>query len=213
MRDHILQCWGEDIWNNAKDLKLEPAKEIIRKSRTMKNIKLTEMLTRLPSLKGTFSLSLPLMKKYDMCQIYLLLCLLTSLPSVTIARWVSESMRPFHIVKDRGLQWLCKMEWPHFYLPDETTVAKDVKFLYSWSERQLAEELQVNVQNDIPCIALHHRTTRLSCIPTQLLDITKPLCLLEYFHDVDPIRTYINHLQLYQAPKITHWMQYGLGIG
>ena len=43
---------------------------------------------------------------------------------------------------------------PHFYLPDETTIAKDVKFLYSWSEHQLAEELQVNVQNDIPCIAL-----------------------------------------------------------
>jgi hypothetical protein len=28
--------------------------------------------------------------------------------------------------------------------PDETTMAKDVKFLYGWSERRLAEELQVN---------------------------------------------------------------------
>jgi len=63
--------------------------------------------------------------------------------SVTIARWVSESMRPFNIVKDRGLRWLCKTGRPHFYLPDRTTVAKDVKFLYGWSERQLAEELQV----------------------------------------------------------------------
>jgi hypothetical protein len=59
MRDHIPQCWGEDIWNNAKDLELDPAKEIIRKSRTMKNIKLTEMLARLPGSKETFSLSPP----------------------------------------------------------------------------------------------------------------------------------------------------------
>src|SRR5258705_13691968 len=63
--------------------------------------------------------------------------------SVTIARWVSESMRPFSIVKDRGLRWLCRTGRPHFYLPDRTTVAKDVKFLHGWSERQLAEELQV----------------------------------------------------------------------
>ena len=59
MCDHVPQCWGEDIWNNAKDLELDPAKEIIRKSRTMKNIKLTEMLARLPSSKETFSLSPP----------------------------------------------------------------------------------------------------------------------------------------------------------
>ena len=59
MCNHVPQCWGEDIWNNAKDLKLDPAKEIIQKSRTMKNIKLTEMLARLPGSKETFSLSPP----------------------------------------------------------------------------------------------------------------------------------------------------------
>jgi hypothetical protein len=59
MCDHIPQCWGEDIWNNAKDLELDPAKEIIRKSRVMKNVKLTEMLGRLPGSKETFSLSPP----------------------------------------------------------------------------------------------------------------------------------------------------------
>ncbi len=59
MRDHIPQCWGEDVWNNAKDLELDPAKELIRKSRVMKNVKLTEMLGRLPGSKETFSLSPP----------------------------------------------------------------------------------------------------------------------------------------------------------
>ena len=51
-------------------------------------------------------------------------------------------MRPFQIVKDRGLRWLCKTGWPNFYLPDKKTVAKDVKFLYNWAEGQLAKELQ-----------------------------------------------------------------------
>jgi len=55
-------------------------------------------------------------------------------------------MRPFHIVKDHGLRWLCRTGRPHFYLPDNATVAKDVKFLYGWSERRLAEELQVSLR-------------------------------------------------------------------
>ena len=54
-------------------------------------------------------------------------------------------MCPFHIVKDRGLRWLCRTGRPHFYLPDNATVAKDVKFLYGWSERRVAEELQVSL--------------------------------------------------------------------
>jgi hypothetical protein len=54
-------------------------------------------------------------------------------------------MRPFLIVKDRGLRWLCKTGRPYFYLPDNSTVAKDVKMLYDWSERRLAEELQVSL--------------------------------------------------------------------
>jgi hypothetical protein len=56
-------------------------------------------------------------------------------------------MRPFHIVKDRGLRWLCRTGRPHFYLPDNATVAKDVKFLHGWSERRLAAELQVSLRN------------------------------------------------------------------
>ena len=72
-------------------------------------------------------------------------CLADIKSSVTVVRWVSESMRPFHIVKDRGLHSLCKTGCPHFYLPDNSTVAKDVKMLYGWSECRLAKELQVSL--------------------------------------------------------------------
>jgi len=63
MCDHIPQCWSEDIWNNTKDLELDPAKELIRKSRVMKNVKLTEMLSRLLGFKETFSLLPPSCKE------------------------------------------------------------------------------------------------------------------------------------------------------
>jgi hypothetical protein len=56
-------------------------------------------------------------------------------------------MRPFLIIKDCGLRWLCKTGCLHFYLPDNATVAKNVKFLYGWTERRLAEELQVSLRN------------------------------------------------------------------
>ncbi len=145
MREHIPLCWGEDVWNDAKNLELEPAKDVIKKFKTMKNVKLTEMLKRVPGSKETYSLLPPSREeiRYSIiCQLYPSANIVAS---VTIARWVSESMRPFLIVKDRALRWLCKTGRPHFYLPDETTVAKDVKFLYSWSECRLAEELQVKL--------------------------------------------------------------------
>jgi hypothetical protein len=57
--NHNHKPQDEDKWNNTKDLELDPAKEIIQKSRVMKNVKLTEMLGRLPGSKETFPLSPP----------------------------------------------------------------------------------------------------------------------------------------------------------
>ena len=59
MREHVPVCWGEDIWNEAKNLDLDPAKDVISKFKGMKNVKLTEMFTRVPGSKETFSLSPP----------------------------------------------------------------------------------------------------------------------------------------------------------
>jgi hypothetical protein len=59
MREHVPVCWGEDIWNEAKNLDLDPAKEVISKFKGMKNVKLTEMFTRVPGSKETYSLTPP----------------------------------------------------------------------------------------------------------------------------------------------------------
>jgi len=59
MCDHIARCWSEDLWNEAKNLQLEPAKEVIKNCNTSKNVKLTEIFARVPGLKETFSLKPP----------------------------------------------------------------------------------------------------------------------------------------------------------
>jgi hypothetical protein len=59
MCDHVPQCWGKDsMWNEAKDLELDRAKDIIRKFKKMKNVKLTDMLA-IPGSKEMYSLSPP----------------------------------------------------------------------------------------------------------------------------------------------------------
>lgn len=59
MRDHIPVCWGEDVWNEAKNLDLDPAKDVVKKFKTLKNVKLTEMFSRVPGSKETYSLAPP----------------------------------------------------------------------------------------------------------------------------------------------------------
>ncbi|KAG1740006.1 hypothetical protein EDB19DRAFT_1580796, partial [Suillus lakei] len=41
---------------------------------------------------------------------------------VEVVRWVSESLRPFEMVNDRGFQNLMKTGWPEYYLPSPSTV-------------------------------------------------------------------------------------------
>jgi len=58
MWEHIPQCWGEDVWLQAKDLELDPAKDVVRKFKMMRNAKLTKMFARfLVQRKPTLSLA------------------------------------------------------------------------------------------------------------------------------------------------------------
>src|SRR5258705_5152355 len=56
MHDHIARCWSEDLWNETKNLELEPAKEVIKNCKILKNVKLTEIFVRIPGSKEIFSL-------------------------------------------------------------------------------------------------------------------------------------------------------------
>jgi hypothetical protein len=58
-----------------------------------------------------------------------------------IVRWVSESLRPFNIVNDRGFQSLMKTGRPSYALPSPTTVSRDVKLVFAKTRERIARML------------------------------------------------------------------------
>ena len=59
-----------------------------------------------------------------------------------IVCWVSESLRPFNIVSNRGYQLLMKTGRPEYYIPSPTTVSRDVKKVLANVRKRLAKMLQ-----------------------------------------------------------------------
>ncbi len=52
---------------------------------------------------------------------------------VEIVWWVTENLRPFSIVSDRGFQCLMKTGRPGYYIPSPSTVSRDVKLVFARS--------------------------------------------------------------------------------
>lgn len=61
-----------------------------------------------------------------------------------IVRWVSESMRPFDIVEDRGFLCLMKTGRPEYYIPSRSTVSRDVKQVFANVRKRIAKMLRVS---------------------------------------------------------------------
>lgn len=59
-------------------------------------------------------------------------------------RWVSESLRPFSIVEDRGFQCLMKTGRPAYYIPSRWTVSRDVRLVFARTRNRIATMLQVS---------------------------------------------------------------------
>ena len=60
-----------------------------------------------------------------------------------IVQWVSESIWPFNIVKDRGFHSLMKTGQPEFYIPSPETVSHDVKKAFIRCCQRIVTMLQV----------------------------------------------------------------------
>ncbi|THH16129.1 hypothetical protein EW146_g4452 [Bondarzewia mesenterica] len=56
--------------------------------------------------------------------------------------WVSESLRPFNIVNDRGFNCLIKMGRPEHYIPSPSTVSRDVRLVFANCHKQILKMLQ-----------------------------------------------------------------------
>jgi hypothetical protein len=58
--------------------------------------------------------------------------------------WVSESLRPFKTVSDRGFKSLMKMGRPEYYLPSPSTVSRDVRLVFANVRKRMAKLMQVS---------------------------------------------------------------------
>jgi hypothetical protein len=67
-----------------------------------------------------------------------------------IVRWVTENMRPFSIVADRGFNCLMKTGRPHYHIPSPMTVSRDVKRVFARTRQRIAKMLQVSVRLHYP---------------------------------------------------------------
>ncbi|THU82349.1 hypothetical protein K435DRAFT_567369, partial [Dendrothele bispora CBS 962.96] len=134
MRKHVKSCWGEEILaeaDNAKD-----ANEARKLTSGYKKSGSISVAFKKGNEKVTYSY-----RQHTKTE-----------TRVEIVRWVSESMRPFSIVKDRGFECLMKTGRPHYYLPHPTTVARDVKEVFAKTRRRVAEMLQRSVSSINCCI-------------------------------------------------------------
>ena len=63
--------------------------------------------------------------------------------SAEIICWVSESLRPFDVVSDRRFLSLMKTGRSEYYLPHPSTVARDVRLVFSRTKERIAKMLWV----------------------------------------------------------------------
>ena len=61
-----------------------------------------------------------------------------------IVRWVSESLRPFSTIEDRGFKSLMKTGRHEYYLPSHSTVSRDVRLVFAHTCNCIAKMLQVS---------------------------------------------------------------------
>jgi hypothetical protein len=58
---------------------------------------------------------------------------------------VAESLRPFEVVQDKGFQVLMKTGRPEYYLPSPSTVARDVRLVFTRTREHIAKMTMVSI--------------------------------------------------------------------
>ncbi|KAK7007068.1 hypothetical protein R3P38DRAFT_3325551 [Favolaschia claudopus] len=115
LRKHALKCWGEENVKAAAEVaSLDHARRLLKKNAGTKNQKLTDIFRHHAATGGESFSHVPL-EKHEV--------------RAEHVRWVSESLRPFAITKDRGYRRLMKSGRPLAFIPSPSTIARDVKLV------------------------------------------------------------------------------------
>ncbi|TFY69264.1 hypothetical protein EVJ58_g529 [Rhodofomes roseus] len=125
LRKHVKQCWGEEALGAADRMSTSSkAKDSVKKYRRTQNLKVAFGAASKKSFHYSTIQHTPTETRAE------------------IVRWVSESMRPFNIVKDRGFNCLIKTGRPEYKLPSPTTVGRDVRKVFEHVRERVARWLQ-----------------------------------------------------------------------
>ena len=132
LRKHTKRCWGDNVVALAD--KAKTAKDLwdITIEGSLKPQSITATFER--NGKGTPTYACQQHTKTETW--------------AEIIRWVSESMRPFEIVEDRGFHCLMKTVWPGSYIPSRTTVSRDTKHVFVNTWKRVAKILRVSTLVD-----------------------------------------------------------------
>ncbi|KAG1745067.1 uncharacterized protein EDB91DRAFT_1050146 [Suillus paluster] len=126
MRKHVRSCWGDEVLkaaDQAKDAN-EVRQEIV--GSFLQNGSITASFECKGKGKVTYS-----HRQHTRAE-----------TRAEIVRWVSESLRPFDIVKDRAFQSLMKTGRPEYYIPSPSTVSRDVRQVFVRTRQRVATMLQ-----------------------------------------------------------------------
>ncbi|KIK42769.1 hypothetical protein CY34DRAFT_65992, partial [Suillus luteus UH-Slu-Lm8-n1] len=123
---HVKRCWGETAYEAAQEAKTaESACESIVGS-MLTTGSITSSFERKGKGKITYS-----HRQHTKSE-----------TKAEIVRWVSESLRPFEVVNDRGFRSLMKTGRPEYYIPSPSTVSHDVKLVFANVRKRIARMLQ-----------------------------------------------------------------------
>lgn len=145
LRKHAKLCWGNEAVAAADTTKnAAAAREAMSKTDLKRDGSITTSFERIGKGKITYSHRQHTKTESRCVRCGLLgLWLMSESDRAEIVRWVSESMRPFKIVKDRGFQCLMKTGRPEHYIPSPETVSRDVKKVFVRCRQRIAAMLQV----------------------------------------------------------------------
>ncbi|KAJ6632563.1 hypothetical protein B0H10DRAFT_1624834, partial [Mycena sp. CBHHK59/15] len=136
LRVHAKKCWGEDNVVAAEKVKsLAAARKLLKENSGVRSQRLTDIFRAHEAGGGESFSHVPLTNEQSRAE---------------HVRWVSESLCPFVIAKDRAYRRLMKSGRPSAYIPSPTTIARDVKLLFN----KTRERLKKRFQNTPACISL-----------------------------------------------------------
>ena len=143
LRKHAQLCWGDDTIKGANACAdLKSACNGLAYATKLRDGSITMAFERKGKGKLTFSLRQHTKAETRFVQPSLIRHTWWGIRAELI-HWISKSLRPFTIVSDHTFQCLMKTGRPAYYIPSASTVACDVKQVYTNVRIRLTTMLQV----------------------------------------------------------------------